>query len=1566
MSSLKMTFSLTSLILIFALVGFSLLMPMVVHAAKPVFDSTQGDITLNVSQVYSMQLPGATDADGDSITYALAQKTPSGDGADPTLASLGLAFDTGTRTLSGTAALPDTKRTGIEGTYVYTARGADDTDTVKVEFKIKVNSTVTFATTVPNLTLKANKSFEYRLPQATDSRSGSAITYTLTDITATGLAFDANLRYISGTTGTTAVAEAEYTYTATGVVGGLSSAAELKFKAKVVLDSDPEFGPETISDISGTVGTLITRVQLPTATDADGDMVVHTLTPDLPAGLTFDEGIKLIEGTPTAAMAETEYTWTATDADGGTAAMKKFKITIAAGANNAPAFATAAATRSIAENTAAGMAIGAPVVATDADGDSLTYTLSGADMASFAIVSTSGQLQTKAALDYETKTSYMVTVTASDSNGGMDSIDVTINVTNVVEAGEQAGPPTAAITVSNYVAATGNFDIRVVLTPATGGSAVKGFNHTYLTVMDSSTPAVAIPVVVEMGTTANPVDAPLMDDNLYVATLDYDTRRNPTLPLKVTIDQSMLVTANPTHAANVGTAAPGPTPAAKAKAAFSGTLNLTGQSIITVTLSKAAMLTAADIAVTGGSVGGIQAKEATATAPANTVWEVAINADNNPFNRIEVTIASTSTVAEPTTAAGKKGKLASQVKDGTLNSITPSTGADDTAVFTVTLTFAAALPAGADVIASDLKLTPTTATVTGIASLDRITWQVQIKPTKGMSTTIELSDDGKLKFNYAGAAVKVGQKTTATVDVTAAYAAGTGTTTGTTTISKGVIGANSFVVLYYSQLPDLELFFDIGGTIGLDDGDGADDKNSRTVVISEILWGLDFGEVLAMQRKHQFIELYNTTAAAIDLKDWKLVFTRGNVVPASDIDQVSNRGRDGWEVDTGDTGKSGRVTNTLATDVTSAITPINVISMYRNINYTHVETQAAKDTVDRAELVKGIPGGNAKGSWKNSELRSSNRWIYSTPGAKHHSRVDLLVATPVDGTPFRINEIGNDVSGDNDWVELHNVSDAEASLKNYALSAVTAKGTDTRLFHFHDQDWKIPAKGFIVVSTRHPSLTDLATGKDISIADEDELNKGLSHLYVVKEGWNLPDDGKFALILRSAHDKSGKPEAIEDVIAARSGAFADNEISTDIWPLKANGLPHENVIDGTDDEDFRAGRVFQRNSGNGRGEKQLALAGYTGIGYDVKAAKVTSNHGTPGYDNGAARDKKAALTGGVVTISEIMVDIGSARRNLPQWIELHNSSATEGVNLNGWKIHIENAGSANGDPQTNTFYATVTIGAKTILPNQTLLVASSTGNVRDPNHFPPTRVVNLWTTKAHRDALEMTRSTDPVLSTRGFNITLEDKDGVEIDVAGNLDGNRRTRDEPAWMLPKYEAPDGRSRSSILRVYDQKVAVDGTMEDAWILASDTILAFEVSHAYYGNADDVGSPGYRTGGPLPVSLSKFRPERMKDTGEIVVRWVTESELNNAGFNILRSDKRDGEFTKVHYIAGQGTTSERTVYEWKDKSAKPNVVYYYQIQDVSLDGDVTTLRTTHLRGNVTAAGKLTTTWAGLKALQ
>ena len=108
-------------------------------------------------------------------------------------------------------------------------------------------------------------------------------------------------------------------------------------------------------------------------------------------------------------------------------------------ANVAPEFASATTSRTVAENTVAGEDIGTPVAATDNNGDALTYARSGTDAASFGINAATGQLMTKAALDYETKATYSVTVTARDSGGLSDSIDVTITVNNVEEVGMLTG-----------------------------------------------------------------------------------------------------------------------------------------------------------------------------------------------------------------------------------------------------------------------------------------------------------------------------------------------------------------------------------------------------------------------------------------------------------------------------------------------------------------------------------------------------------------------------------------------------------------------------------------------------------------------------------------------------------------------------------------------------------------------------------------------------------------------------------------------------------------------------------------------------------------------------------------------------------------------------------------------------------------------------------------------------------------------------------------------------------------------------------------------------------------------
>ena len=114
--------------------------------------------------------------------------------------------------------------------------------------------------------------------------------------------------------------------------------------------------------------------------------------------------------------------------------------------NSNPEFSAGTTTREVDEDTVAGGNVGAPVSTTDTDtGDTLTYGLEGDDAAAFEIDSTSGQIKvaTGTTLDYDTKSSYSVTVSVRDSKddfGGADTatddtIDVTITVINVDEDG---------------------------------------------------------------------------------------------------------------------------------------------------------------------------------------------------------------------------------------------------------------------------------------------------------------------------------------------------------------------------------------------------------------------------------------------------------------------------------------------------------------------------------------------------------------------------------------------------------------------------------------------------------------------------------------------------------------------------------------------------------------------------------------------------------------------------------------------------------------------------------------------------------------------------------------------------------------------------------------------------------------------------------------------------------------------------------------------------------------------------------------------------------------------------
>ncbi len=754
--------------------------------------------------------------------------------------------------------------------------------------------------------------------------------------------------------------------------------------------------------------------------------------------------------------------------------------------------------------------------------------------------------------------------------------------------------------------------------------------------------------------------------------------------------------------------------------------------------------------------------------------------------------------------------------------------------------------------------------------------------------------------------------------------------------------------------------------------------------------------------------ILGTTTVAID-------GTTAAAIPAGNVvyDVMSNLQFVRWDLP----GMSGNTTVPRANNpLDPPVSPL--VSVYRNINYARVQginnlnNDNTVNTVAnrnwQLHLGDSIRNGYSPGSWIATNALGRRNTLsdlfVGSPGVQH---VESLVYTGVTMTNVAsdsvvINEVRNDTSPANvDWVELYNRGTEAVGLRDWELTIVQggdASATDRVLVgrdaeytpeqaHARsfprNEDFKLQPGDYLLIVNRDPRETVLADGINIDgVIAGTNVNAGATHQFIVRDMLNLPD-ANFTLLLRNhvernarhAHpDKERVADArattatepsqnIQDYAGSHSIAVTTNQYNTQRWPLRGWSSSGGEALN----RSFGSASVrlrYQANDGH-HGDAWGVVGAVGGIGYDP-GADLRYAPGTPGYANNALKtqlvdDMNTSATAddeafmGAISISEVMVDAGP-RWNLVQWIELYNSSMTQAINLEDWEMEIRNA----TDDVESYVDSGFVFNRAIILPNQTLLIVSGSGT----NDVAPNRVYNLY--QHHRRELGLTNRRSVLLSPSGFYLQLTDRNGDMVDEAGNVmvDGASRN---VMWELPSR---DEAMRQSLLRQYGTRelydgtpdMADDGTMEESW--RQSDIAGAGIS--FYGHRDDISTPGYRLGGPLPVSLSSFRPTRDAATGHVVVRWITESELNNAGFNVLRSETKTGEFKVVNVrgiIAGHGTTSEKHVYTFTDTTAKPNVIYYYQIEDVSLNGQRTTLATQRLKGHVSAAGKVTTTWGDLK---
>ena len=373
----------------------------------------------------------ATDPDsGDTLTYSLRRGDRNSFTIDPNTGQLQTraALDYETKNTYNNLAVRVTDSGGLTDAIVITINVTEANENRAPAFTADTRMTRSIAeNTAPGVNIGSPVA-------ATDADTSNTLTYTLggTDAAMFGIVST------SGQLQTNAALnyESKSSYSVkVNVSDGNGGSDSIPVTINVMnVNEAPSFATTTATrSIAENTAADMNIGSAVSATDPDNDTLTYTLGGADAASFSIVSTSGQLQ-TNAALNYETKTTYsvtvTATDSDN---LSDTTTVTISVtDVNEAPSFATTTATRSIAENTAADTNIGSAVSATDPDEDTLTYTLGGADAASFSIVSTSGQLQTKAALDYETKTSYSVRITASDSEL-TDTIDVTINVTNVDE-----------------------------------------------------------------------------------------------------------------------------------------------------------------------------------------------------------------------------------------------------------------------------------------------------------------------------------------------------------------------------------------------------------------------------------------------------------------------------------------------------------------------------------------------------------------------------------------------------------------------------------------------------------------------------------------------------------------------------------------------------------------------------------------------------------------------------------------------------------------------------------------------------------------------------------------------------------------------------------------------------------------------------------------------------------------------------------------------------------------------------------------------------------------------------
>lgn len=366
----------------------------------------------------------ATDPEGDTINYQITGSNPG---------SFNVNSSTGQIETGQLLDREDVASYTI--TLRASATGGSGTTSVTINVT-NVNEGPSFASASYSRSIAEDASVgdDVGSPVTATDPEGDSITYSLSGSSAFRLGSGGQIEVASALDRET---QASYSLTITATSDSFTDTATVNVTITNVIE-DPEISSAAVDsgDITRTGADVVATLSNPDFQSA----TIHSRYRTPPGSGSWTTG-------PTATTASTSGTVSLTGLTANTqyrvqlALDSAFTTTVQAdfttSANSAPSFASASLTLNIDENSLAGRDVGQPVTASDADGDTLTYSLSGTDAGAFDIDDGTGQITvgSTTSLDFETKASYSVTVTATDTHGGTDTITVTIEVNDLREAG---------------------------------------------------------------------------------------------------------------------------------------------------------------------------------------------------------------------------------------------------------------------------------------------------------------------------------------------------------------------------------------------------------------------------------------------------------------------------------------------------------------------------------------------------------------------------------------------------------------------------------------------------------------------------------------------------------------------------------------------------------------------------------------------------------------------------------------------------------------------------------------------------------------------------------------------------------------------------------------------------------------------------------------------------------------------------------------------------------------------------------------------------------------------------